>query len=245
MFRKRKQPTPHFKLPPPFNPVTGGNAPLQMEGVFPYTAMMQVAEADTHDDYLVCRGFDVRIHKFSESIAVAKPMWCRQTGVYTVGQIFPAILPLQTGNPSPSDVLWRVGQNPGVSATTQGHPADLDEEVEALTDDSDVYIAYQIIDEGRPIRGGCLAEDHPGRGTVFGIWLASWNSSTHSWTYDSSGDNSNPAIDWRYGVPYPDQGSTGLFTPRASDTYGIIWECVSLDCDVPTTYSCTSGSLPT
>ena len=28
MFRKRKQPTPHFRLPPPFNPLTGQFAPF-------------------------------------------------------------------------------------------------------------------------------------------------------------------------------------------------------------------------
>lgn len=244
MFRKRKQPTPDFKLPPPYQPITGERAPLMVEGVFPYTAMMQVAETDTHDDYLVCRGFDVRMRRFSYSISVAKPMGMRYKGSYQVGQIFPAILPLQTSNASPTDVPWRVGQNPGVATVSQGHPASLSEKVDFLKDDNGIYIAWQILDEGRPLIGACLAEDHPGRGLVFGIWLGIWSPSLHEWEYDDSGANSIPAIDWRYDVPYPDQGATGLFTPRSSDTYGTIWECVALDCSDPSTHTCSSGSLP-
>lgn len=91
--------------------------------------------------------------------------------------------------------------------------------------------------------GGCLAEDHPGRGTVFGIWLGVWDSVNHEWDYTQTG-YTEPAVDWRYGVPYPDQGATGLFVPRSSDTYGTIWEVVALDCEVPADHSCGSGSLP-
>ena len=79
---------------------------------------------------------------------------------------------------------------------------------------------------------------------VFAIWLGAWDAAAHEWIYDEAVDAS-PAIDWRYGVPYPDQGATGLFISRASDTYGTIWEVVALDCDVPDDHSCGSGSLPT
>lgn len=164
MLRKRKQGTPAFKLPAPFNPVTGGHAELIKSGVFPYVAMMQVAAPDTEQDYVLCRGFDVRIGRFIDyedgnadkpGIPVAKPYSKRTVGAYTVGQIFPAVLPLQTDNPSPADVLWRVGQNPGVAKTTAGHPADLDEEVEALKDADDVYINWMLLDSAG---GGAGAE---------------------------------------------------------------------------------------
>ena len=81
-FRKRRRPTPHFKIPSPFNPITGGFGELEVEGVYPYCAMMQVAADDTYDDYVVCRGFDTRILKFVDyeegssekpGISVAKP----------------------------------------------------------------------------------------------------------------------------------------------------------------------------
>ena len=80
-------------------------------------------------------------------------------------------------------------------------------------------------------RGGCLDENHPGRFTLFDIHLGTWNSTTHKWEYDT--ENTVKATDGRYGVPYPDAGATGLFEPRASDTYGTIWEVVALDCSSP------------
>jgi hypothetical protein len=254
MFRKRRQPTPYFKLPPPYNPTTGEHAALAFSGVFPYVAMMQVAADDTHNDYVICRGFDLRTGKFVDyedgntdkpGIPVAKPYGKRRKGVYTIAQVYPAVLPLQSSSPSPSSVPWRVGQNPGWATGGEGHPQGLDEEIDFLKDDDDVPINWQLLDEGGgQLVGGCLAEDHPGRGTVFGIWLGEWDSANHEWDYDNSPAHSNPAIDWRYGVPYPDQGATGLFAPRASDDYGTIWEVVALDCDVPADHSCGTGTLP-
>lgn len=79
--------------------------------------------------------------------------------------------------------------------------------------------------------GGCLAENHKGRGVVFEIYLGSWSAADHKWNYDT--ETEVKAIDWRYDVPYPNAGATGLFTPRASDTYGVIMETVALDCDTP------------
>jgi hypothetical protein len=79
--------------------------------------------------------------------------------------------------------------------------------------------------------GGCLAEDHPGRSIAFKIYLGTWNSETSSWDYDLT--TTVYAIDHRYDMPYPDEGATGLFVKRASDTYGVIYECVSLDCSSP------------
>lgn len=85
--------------------------------------------------------------------------------------------------------------------------------------------------ENRGLIGACLNEDHPGRGTVFEINLGTWSSTLHQWIY-SSGEPVK-AIDWRYGVPYPTGHATGLFEPRSSDDYGIIFEVVSLDCESP------------
>lgn len=79
--------------------------------------------------------------------------------------------------------------------------------------------------------GGCLAEDHPGRGTAFNIHLGTWDPAQDKWIYDT--DTTVKAIDWRYGVPYPAAGATGLFEPRPSDTYGTIWEVSPLDCESP------------
>jgi len=80
-----------------------------------------------------------------------------------------------------------------------------------------------------------LAEDHPGKGIVFKCYQGIWCSEDHTWRYDCTDtcDDWVWAIDHRYDVPYPDIGARGLFTPRASDTYGTIWECVALDCSSP------------
>jgi len=202
--RKRRQPTPHFRLPPPYEPRSGEHAALQVDGVFPYCAMMQVAVADTHEDYVICRGFDIRIPKFVNYIAgdannpgipVAKPYGKRVTGMYEVAQVFPAILPLQSSNPSPSSVLWRVGQNPGVSVTTAGHPADLSEEIEILYDDNGYAIDWMLLDtdasDGTNVvllqAKACFG---PGGSGSFNLWEwngAAWADSTTDVTaYDGA-----------------------------------------------------------
>ena len=74
--------------------------------------MMQVAAEDESANYVVCRGYDPRVKKFfdwvegdpyKKGIPVAKPFNNRTVGAYTVGHVFPAVLP-----------LTRLGQNPGV-----------------------------------------------------------------------------------------------------------------------------------
>jgi hypothetical protein len=248
MFRKRKQPTPHFRQPPPYEPITGERAPLKVEDVFPYVAMMQVAAEDTIQDYVLCRGFDVRMARFIDyaagdankpGIPVAKPYGSRRTGVYEVGQIFPAVLPLQTDNSSPVSVEWRVGQNPGVATVTQGHPADLYEKVDFLKDANGVFINWMLLDTGvaseTELIECCLAEDHPGYGIVFTVKLMVWSPANNGHVPDSDTDD-HYAIDWRYGTPYPDAGSRGLFIKRQGTCNGVtvdMYEVVSLDCEVP------------
>lgn len=78
----------------------------------------------------------------------------------------------------------------------------------------------------------CLATAHPGRGTPFECYLGTWSPAINGWSYGSCA-STVWAIDWREGTPYPEAGSRGLFTPRASDYYGTIYECVSLDCSSP------------
>jgi hypothetical protein len=92
---------------------------------------------------------------------------------------------------------------------------------------------WRIITLGKPAGsiGGCLDEDHPGRGTPFNIHLGVWSSSLNKWEYAAVA--TVKAIDWRYGVPYPGSGATGLFEARKSDTYGVVFETVSLDCESP------------
>lgn len=180
MFRKRKRPTPQFKIPSPFNPIQGENANLRQDGTAPYCAMMQVAAEDTYTNYVICRGFDTRILRFIDyaagdddkpGISVAKPFGKRRTGTYSIGQVYPALLPTQGNDtfsgfrqvtyvpPSPVDVNWRLGQNPGVvsGGSDGGQPESLSDTIEILYDHNGNVINWLLIDssgggEGSRIR---------------------------------------------------------------------------------------------
>ncbi len=145
--RKRRNPTHGFKLPSIFNPITGQHSPLQIDGDFPYCALMQVAAEDTHDNYVTCRGYDTRNKKFYPyvegdadkiGISVAKPYPKRTPGMYQVGDVLPAFIP-----------LTRIGHNPGQSTGDDGgQPDDLEDDVELMKDDNDMYVNWLIVDGG-------------------------------------------------------------------------------------------------
>ena len=138
MWRKRATPAPGFRQAQPFNPIAGDYARIGTKGVVTRIAMMQVIEADTHDNYVVCRGFDPERGKFLNEVNVAKPYGLRgSNGVYVVGQVFSAAKP-----------LTRLGETPGKGETTTGHPADLDEVIEILTDDAGNPVAWLDIGGG-------------------------------------------------------------------------------------------------
>lgn len=160
-FRKRRRPTPYFKIPPPFNPIQGENVNLRQDGTSPFCAMVQITEEDTHDDYVICRVFDPRILRFMENVSVGKPFGKRKPNMYQVAEIYPAFLPTQ-GNanftdfrnvtyfpPSPIAVEWRVGQNPGKvtgGGLEGGQPAELTDAIEILYDDNGKVINWLLID---------------------------------------------------------------------------------------------------
>ncbi len=158
--RKRRQPTPDFKLPPPFQPITGERAALREDGVYPYCAMVQIAAEDTYRDYVVCRGFDTRLRKFVDyeagnadkpGISVAKPFGKRAIGTYEVAQVYPAMLPIQGTEdytpPSPVAVDWRVGQNPGTADNEGGgHPDALTDSIIKLVDHNGKYVQWLLLD---------------------------------------------------------------------------------------------------
>ena len=155
MLRKRKNPSPSFRMPPPFQPMSGENAPLQVEGVFPYSALLQIAAEDTEDKYVYCRGFDPRISKFIEyesgnsdkpGIPAGKPYGKRRPGAYNIAEVFQALLPLQTTNPSPASVEWRIRQNPGFAVGGEGHPQSLNEKIDELYTNEGKLVNYMLVD---------------------------------------------------------------------------------------------------
>ena len=210
-----------------------------MEGFFPYCAMMQVAAEDTLEDYVLCRGFDVRMSKFIDyeegnadkpGIPCAKPYWNRRKGAYQIAQIYPAFLPLQTSNPSPVDVPWRVGQNPGYATVCPGHPCDLDETVDFLIDANGVFVNWMLIDGGVKLVELC-AQEIASRNTPYDCLLGTWNPALDVYCYDDA--PTVKAIDHRKGPPHAEVGWKGLYQPEKSDTYGTIYVNVSLDCALP------------
>lgn len=167
--RRRRHPTPDFGIPNPFSPIQGENANLRQDGTSPHCAMMQVAATDTYANYVICRGFDTRILRFIDyaagdankpGVSVAKPFGKRKTGIYKIGEIYPALLPTQ-GNadfidfklvtytpPSPVAVNWRVGQNPGVvtGGLDGGQPANLSETIGILYDHRGKVVNWILVD---------------------------------------------------------------------------------------------------
>lgn len=147
MFRKRRIPAPNFRTPSqPFNPITGKNASLeQIPGKGTTLAMFQVIEDDTHDNYVVCRGYEADndpdfryLHDpytvpATTPINVAKPYSVRGTFPYELGQVIVA-----------ARIKGRLGYNQGKGVTV-GQPADLDEEIALLLDDDDVSIAWMDV----------------------------------------------------------------------------------------------------
>lgn len=104
--------------------------------------------------------------------------------------------------------------------------------------DRDNHWRIVSMTDGSELIGCCLVNNHPGRGNLFEVYLGTWSPDSHEWVYDTESEDTFYAIDWRYGVPYPEAGSTGLFTPRSSTVHGVIYETVSLDCETPG--ACTS-----
>lgn len=216
--RKRRRPTSEFKIPNVFNPITGTHSTLREEGIHPYCAMVQVAAADTYEDYVICRGFDPRILKFVDyaagdpdklGISVAKPFGNRTTGNYTIGEIYPAFLPTQGSvgevggtqlgdytPPSPTAVDWRVGQNAGTATPSGagGHPTALVDAIEELIDHNGVHVQWMLISGGASMSSS-----------------ASWFKAKENWTYDVAATQANHYVNCYpcdVGGANPDTGTT-------------------------------------
>jgi len=192
MFRKRKSPSPDFRMPPPYDPVVGRDHWLSSSKPI---ARFYLDETLTTADrlgygYITDQWGPGAMHSYSNKIVLENAL-TKYEGVYA----------------------WSgLADDWGLCAWHQGNTW-----VILMMDQGDI--------------GACLAENHPGRGQLFTIHLGVWSPDLYKWIYDT--ENTFFAIDWRYDVPYPGAGATGLFSPRPSTTHGVIYECVSLDCASP------------
>ena len=139
VWRKRASPAPAFRQPAPYSPIGGQHAILGREGMHSRIAIFQVIETDTHDDYVVCKGYDLDTDADCRyeinTIPVAKPYSLRGTKPYKVGMM------LTCGKPR-----TKFGDNSGKADTTVGQPEDLNEDIVALEDDDGKTIQWMIID---------------------------------------------------------------------------------------------------
>jgi hypothetical protein len=172
MWRKRRSPAPGFKQPQPFDPISGQHANMGPPGIFTRLSVFQVTDEDTHDNYVVCRGwdldtdpdcqylYDASLGGPAKGINVAKPYGLRGMNPYKIGQMVIV-----------AKVRTRLGDNCGVAAVTTGQPADLDEVVDILTDDDDNPIAWVIIeDSGGGLTPRILYDDAAPGGTDIEAW---------------------------------------------------------------------------
>jgi hypothetical protein len=76
----------------------------------------------------------------------------------------------------------------------------------------------------------CALEDAV-RNVPYTALLGIYSPDTHSWCYD--GASTVYAIDHRYGMPLAEAGWKGSYQKLPSNVYGVIYECISLDCKLP------------
>lgn len=95
------------------------------------------------------------------------------------------------------------------------------------------WSVIRLCDGNEPVRIE-LAEDHPTRGIPFEVWLERWDPGTAMPMYDRS--RTFRAIDWYYGVPYPEQCATGHARWKLDDQYGRILDVIGMDCESPGCY---------
>jgi len=191
MYRRKREPAPFFRQPgAPFNPTTGQHAqltPFPVKGTV--LSLFQVVAADTHDNYVACRGYEAEAdpefrylhdpHTVATTtpINVAKPYSLRGTFPYELGQVIVA-----------ARIKGHLGYNPG-KAVTVGQPADLNEAISKLTDDAGVSIAW--LDIGAPpsaTKSYLLAGEGGGFGTVTSLVYGNW----------SFGDTVQVSGDWSW-----------------------------------------------
>jgi hypothetical protein len=98
------------------------------------------------------------------------------------------------------------------------------ERVYVATIDSTLHVVTNYKDR---LVGFCLAEDHQGYKAETDVYVGTWDGS--EWSYECGSDKIYTMVDNRYGMPYPDEGSTGLGQWRENS----VIELVSLDCDTP------------
>ena len=232
----------------PYNPATGARAPLGRYAPRGTTiAVFQVigddpndiSTQDTHDDYVVCRGFepdsdprfrflhDPYTKATTDSISVAKPYSIRGSFPYKRGQIVVA-----------AKIPTRLGLNQGKSAVSVGHPVNLDEATEKLTDDNDVDISWLDISYV-PVASGRFFNDlgetcpawgileitgrQPDTNVTKAYFEIAKVSATYQWNYLVNGPVPVPDNEYGYGSFLDGTDGEVLYDTANTPAYGERW----------------------
>lgn len=231
----------------PFNPVTGqraqmGSPPspgtiLSMFQVIGDTPSDATTE-DTHENYVVCRGFEPDIDPFfrylhdpytkpeTKSIKVAKPYAVRGTYPYKRSQVIVA-----------ARIRTRLGDNQGKAHTSVGYPENLDEETDLLFDDDNVAIAWldiTTVPQGVRFFNNCGAT-YPAWGIsrITGRTAASGAvpeyrtvakvDDTYRWQYFVNGGKDVDDQKYGYGFFLDDHDGEVLYDTGSTPAYGERW----------------------
>ena len=193
MLRHRRSVAPGFRVPPPYVPFGGVHQPLQHEGIHCRLAVFQVCEDDTHDNYVVCQGWDLDSdphcrHIFTSQggktpINVAKSWANRGTKPYKKGDCIAA-----------AKFRTTFGDNPGVAKDSTGQPEDLDEKVEALKDDDGKPIQWMELGGGGTNLIAVELKDDLDPGQSATGWTLSWSDDDHEYYYPDYEDDTNVTV---------------------------------------------------
>ncbi len=165
MFRKKRPVAPHFRVPPPYNPLTGTYQPLQQQPSLARMATMRVKEI--HDDYLVCEGWDPDNHAYYNEHLVAKPMALRAHPVESIE--FPDGSEKETGEAILDQIdppyfvgeLIVAGKMVGITGGAVGVPV-VDSEGKLLGPED------QALPDGMPMEGMAVDAGVPGKSGTLG-----------------------------------------------------------------------------
>jgi len=174
-------------MPPPYQPITGERETLRAKGKHPYCAMFQVAAVDNYSTFVRCRGYDTRDKKYYDydaddldnkpGISVAKPYGKRHVGLYQIGEIYPAVLPIcwldyyPAVYPGGSEYQLTESQNPGRVQDgrvmdgywrgdhCRGQPIDLQTRLMPIADHNAKYINWLLLDSGPAFLWAYLEEN--------------------------------------------------------------------------------------
>ena len=153
--------------------------------------------------------------------AIIGPLAIAQNKFGTCTLDFPAYVQVQTGTPANGETWGPKNGDLGISSGQSGF---------TILGDYDNGLVRVI----RQCSAGLVelcAQENASRNTPYDCLLGTWDPDTNLWCYTDA--ETVTAIDHRIGPPLAEIEWKGLYQEMPSTTYGRIFVCVSLDCELP------------